>query len=363
MIDVEGIAKALDPKARQIGREWRLICPNPAHEDKTPSCYLKQENDQLLWHCFGCQDQVAVRQAIEGTGLYQWEPSTDSRENWRRNNAYDTWLDKVREAIREAREDDFSHVTMADIRQTDFPPEIRYLGPIYRAKIGMFVAPTGSGKTFFCHALADSLSSGYSLAHWGSQQKCRVAVVDGEMTGMDLRRIGDDLDLAGEYAVFGAYGTEGGYINLMDPVTQKWILGRLEGFDVVLFDNVYSLFPTTEKVASITAEYGQALTAFFLQLKMNGISAYAFDHPAKSGAQFGTITKSWGLDLLGIMTRPKGEFDEGFAGFDLSFRSEDGGKVRGWFDGEIHRKMRWKLESMRWQTERIREKKLEKEKF
>ena len=49
---IEIFLNALDKVRRKGPGKWMACCP--CHQDKTPSLALKQENDMVLIHCFGC---------------------------------------------------------------------------------------------------------------------------------------------------------------------------------------------------------------------------------------------------------------------------------------------------------------------
>ena len=46
-------------------KQWWAICP--AHPDKNPSLHIKEEDDRVLMHCFGCQANGA--KIMEALGL------------------------------------------------------------------------------------------------------------------------------------------------------------------------------------------------------------------------------------------------------------------------------------------------------
>lgn len=45
--------------------QWWAICP--AHPDKNPSLHMKEEDDRVLMHCFGCQANGI--QVLDALGL------------------------------------------------------------------------------------------------------------------------------------------------------------------------------------------------------------------------------------------------------------------------------------------------------
>jgi hypothetical protein len=345
MIDAGAIAYALDPKAKQRGEEWLIHCP--VHEDKTASAYIRETDGVLLWHCFGCEDKEGLRLAIEATGLYKYK-SGDSADNLKHGAAWDNW--KANLSDDEVEDIQPGVTTMAELYKMDFPPDIPIIGPILKGKVSMFVAPTGSGKTFFAHGIAEAASTGTTMSHWRCSKAHDVVLVDGELTGTDLVRIGKALKNVGNYRVISNALMGGQTINLMNDEWQGWLINTVAQADIVLFDNMYSLFPTTPDLKSTSVEYMQVMQAFLNRLKQQDIASIIFDHPAKSGGQFGTAAKAWGADLIGMMNRKdkSEEFTEGQAGFYLSFKGEDGGKVRGEFTGD-HAESKWLLEE-RWKA-------------
>ncbi len=57
-------------KVRRMAHKWRVHCPRPEHEDKTPSCEVESDK----FHCYGCQaggDVFDLLGLIHGTSFVQ----------------------------------------------------------------------------------------------------------------------------------------------------------------------------------------------------------------------------------------------------------------------------------------------------
>ena len=345
--NAQALAKACDTKAKKVGQEWLIRCPSPYHDDKNPSCRLRDgDSGQLLWHCFSCEDQDGVRKGLEARG-YKPNLRLDSRSILRQAKEQDDFIARFKEAKKEQDNEDAmpegGPITMADVCAQDWPPDEPLIGPINRGKIVMFVAPTGVGKTFLAHSLADAMSEGKTCGKWPAKGSHTVTVVDGEMSGTDFVRIKHTVNVEGNYRLI-ASSLQRARINLMEEFWQDWLFERVCDQDCVIFDNMYSLFPTTENVKSTGAEYMTIVQGLIDRLKHEGTTSILFDHTGKSGTQFGSASKTWGCDLVGMMLRgPKDDFEQGVAGFNLSFAGEDQGKCRGQWIPSLHNRLRWVL--------------------
>ncbi len=64
-------------KVRKRGNnQWNACCP--AHDDKTPSLSIKDDNGTILLHCFGQQCAVSDIAAAVGVDLSELFPPTDN---------------------------------------------------------------------------------------------------------------------------------------------------------------------------------------------------------------------------------------------------------------------------------------------
>lgn len=201
----------------------------------------------------------------------------------------------------------------------DLPPPDRLLGDLITTTTRAFlVGRTGLGKTMLGFAMACGMASGAGFLHWRAARPARVLYVDGEMSAeliraraIDaLRRIGSPQQLSNltiyardaEEATARVAPSLGTMPPLNTEAGQNFVHALIEelgGVDVVIFDNVMSLIAGDQKdeipwtdtlplVASLTAKR---------------IGQLWLDHTGhNSDRQYGSATKSWRFDTVGLMT-------------------------------------------------------------
>jgi hypothetical protein len=233
--------------------------------------------------------------------------------------------------------------TANEIMELELPIPRILIGPLDEYSQTWLIAPKSTGKTFFGHGIAHALSNGQPMGDWVCTAKGKVTVVDGEMPPHSIKRVLETVG-GGDYRIIANCFRDDPF-NLMQPTHQDWLLDQLRGDDLVIFDNVFSLFPTTVDLTSTGAEYAQALNAFLQRLRGEYIASLLFDHPGKLGGAFGSSRLMLRADNIGVMSREVGEGHvEGKAGFYLSFKNEDGGRVRGEFKSTYHGSNKWILD-------------------
>lgn len=226
----------------------------------------------------------------------------------------------------------------------DVPDEDRLLGDLITTTTRTFlVGKTGLGKTQLALAIAIGMASGRGFMHWRSHRAARVLIVDGEMPAALIKQRMQDAiqragvrpdptnlilyarDLEDEFAR--RFPQLGRMDALNTPAGRAWLLAFIDalgGVDVVIFDNVMSLVAGDQKDEvswTDTTPLVHALTA-------RRIGQLWLDHtPHEKNRQYGSATKAWRFDAVGIMS-PVAEERQvpGETAFTLSF--DDPGKAR-----------------------------------
>ena len=226
----------------------------------------------------------------------------------------------------------------------DIPPADRLLGDLVTSTSRTFlVGRTGLGKTLVAVALGFGIASGRGFLHWHCHRPGRVLIVDGEMpselvkarlqaeTGRVCCKIPQGRltvfarDLDEEFAA--RFPTVGRMQPLNTEEGRSWLLALIEAvgpIDVVIFDNVMSLISGDQKdeiAWSGTLDLVQSLTT-------KRIGQVWLDHTGHNqDRQYGSSTKAWRFDSVGIMTPlPEDQREEHEVAFTLSF--DHPGKAR-----------------------------------
>jgi AAA domain len=227
--------------------------------------------------------------------------------------------------------------------ERDIPAADRLLGDLVTTTSRIFlVGRTGLGKTLLGLAMAIGVALGRGFLHWRSARPARVLYLDGEMPAELIRQraidalrregvtdcpglfiFGRDLDeevkqrfpLLGEMP---ALNTEAGH---------NWLLALIEalgGVDLVIFDNVMSLLEGVQK----EEEAWSGALPLVQALTHRSIGQVWLDHTGHdSSRQYGSSTKAWRFDAVGIMAPLSAEeADRDATAFTLSF--DHPGKAR-----------------------------------
>ena len=365
MIDVQAIALAVDAKAKKHGNRWRVTCPSPNHEDRTPSCDLEEKNGKLLWHCHGCKDQEGVRIGIEATGLYRYEGDPASRAA-ALQAAIDRreWLMSVKAAIAEenpdldrgdmeVERDPMEPIPVDKFSKVEWPPATPLLGPINAGSVNLIGGTSAVGKSWFGMAIANAAGGQHALGHWKPYKPCDVLLVDGELTGRQLSDRQAQMDYPGPYDIISSSWSQrhgAGRLNLMSIEAQAHLIAISSQYDVVILDNLFGLFPSSDKAPSTTSEYWQIVDTLCVAMKQQGCAVVMFDHMAEhSGHNYpdkdseyatsklqGTVTKRWSADTVAVMMRSRRAQPGKPPKFMLSYSYQAGGKTREQWDPVIH---------------------------
>lgn len=226
----------------------------------------------------------------------------------------------------------------------DIPPADRLLGDLVTSTSRTFlVGRTGLGKTLVAVALGFGIASGRGFLHWRCHRPGRVLIVDGEMPAelvkarlrAETDRVGCTIP-RGRLTVFARdldeqFAARFPTVGRMQPLNteegKSWLLALIDAvgpIDVVIFDNVMSLISGDQK-----DEVAWSGTLDLVQsLSTKRIGQVWLDHTGHNqDRQYGSSTKAWRFDSVGIMTPlPEDQREEHEVAFTLSF--DHPGKAR-----------------------------------
>jgi hypothetical protein len=226
-------------------------------------------------------------------------------------------------------------LTVQAWRDLPLPTVRRLLGDVVTDAARVFlVGATGIGKTLFAYAIAAALATGRQFLHWSCDGPARVLTVDGEMSSRMIKKRSHfllrhqpdvppgnlliySLQRADEFAA--RFPQLGKPAPLNTDEGREWLLRLIDLVqpDVVILDNVMSLIAGVMK----EEEPWQQTLPLVLGITALGKAQIWLDHTGhNSDRQYGTSTKGWFFDVIGVMLRPNGEQQrEHETCFDLSF--------------------------------------------
>jgi Bifunctional DNA primase/polymerase, N-terminal/AAA domain len=223
----------------------------------------------------------------------------------------------------------------------DIPPEPRLLGDFITATSRVFiVGSTGLGKTQLAHGMAAGIASGSGFLHWKADHAARVLIVDGEMpTALIKERIGSALLRtsskieARNLVIYGldrseVFAEQSPALGHFEPLNTKegqdFMLRLIDVVnpEAIIFDNVMSLITGDQKDEVPWSETLPLVS----KISKLGIGQVWLDHTGHNRTrQYGSATKAWRFDAVGIMSAVDGAEEEAVT-FMLSF--DDPGKAR-----------------------------------
>lgn len=184
----------------------------------------------------------------------------------------------------------------------EIPQRECLLNPWLRAKDCVMVhAFRGTGKTNFSLGLAIALASGGTFLKWQAPRPRRVLLVDGEMAAKDLQlRLvgltkGARLDPGANLRILSADLFQTGLPNLRERAGQEFVNDLLGDTEVLILDNVSSLFRGLDENE---ARAWEPIQTWFLELRRQGVTVVFIAHDGKSGDHRGTSKKEDTLDTV-----------------------------------------------------------------
>jgi hypothetical protein len=252
-------------------------------------------------------------------------------------------------------------VGMDEFCARDFPPVTPIIGPVNKGAVSLFGGSSGVGKSHFAMAMAVAAAGGHRLGAWQAHGKSKVLLVDGELSGGQLQRRRGMMLHNDNFTLLSNLDMRSkgmGRLNLMLPQHRALLAEQAAGYDLVLLDNLFGLFPTTEKLASVSVEHWQQVDDLLSQMKSGGPGVALFDHMAEyqtrkypdtkkgpfSAAKLqGSTAKRWAADYVGVMLRDELVKQSAPPQFLLSCQYAAGGKIREEWDTTIHEDRHWMM--------------------
>lgn len=206
-----------------------------------------------------------------------------------------------------------------------FPPRERLLSPwLLSQSLSMIYAPRGIGKTHVALGISYALASGGQFLGWTADKPVRVAYLDGEMPGADLRervsRIAEAADKVAEpgFLQFMTPDLQPNGImpNLYTALGQDDIVDAVGDARVVIVDNISALVRGGKENEG---ESWQPVAEWALSMRSSGRSVLFIHHAGKGGQQRGTSKREDLLDTVIALRRPTDYTPDQGARFEVHF--------------------------------------------
>jgi putative DNA primase/helicase len=217
----------------------------------------------------------------------------------------------------------FEPLSFEQFVNLDIPPREMLLHPALPEKsLSMLYAPRGIGKTLLALSVGLAVSSGANLLRWSAPRPRRVLYVDGEMTVADLQQrlvqiaVGLGREIPNDaFRILAADSTERG-INLATPEGQEGVERVFDGTDLLILDNLSTLFPSGGESAS---DAWVPMQNWLLKLRRRGVSVLFVHHAGANGRQRGTSRREDVLDAVIALRRPENYSPDEGARFEVHF--------------------------------------------
>jgi putative DNA primase/helicase len=236
-------------------------------------------------------------------------------------------------------------LTLAEFLAFKVPPRKPVLSPwLNSGALTMVHAWRGVGKTHFGLGVAYAVASGGTFLRWSAPGAASVLYVDGEMPGVPMQERlsavasgGPALDRVDRFRIVtpDCLPDACAVPNLLSPEGQAAIDLELDGRDLVVFDNVATLFRTRED-QNTTSSWVDAQD-YLLRLRRRGHCVVLIDHDNKSGGNRGTSAKHDVLDTVIQLTLPSDYHASEGARFKVEFTKHRGfwGKDAAPFEAQL----------------------------
>lgn len=216
-------------------------------------------------------------------------------------------------------------VDAAGLMSAHFPTRDQLLSPwLLSQSLSMIYAPRGVGKTHVALGVAYALASGGRFLGWEAAAPVRVAYLDGEMPGADLRdrvrRIAEATDrkaVPGHLQFMTPDLQPNGIMpNLYDRAGQRAIVEAAGDAQVIIVDNISAMVRGGKENEG---ESWQPVAEWALSMRSSGRSVVFIHHAGKGGQQRGTSKREDLLDTVISLRRPNDYSPDQGARFEVHF--------------------------------------------
>jgi hypothetical protein len=196
----------------------------------------------------------------------------------------------------------------------NIPKPERLLGEVIVPGSRTFlVGTTGVGKTLIAYEFGGGMAGGSGFLHWTCDRPSRWVIIDGEMPDALIKqRISEVLQrhtIPAENLIICA-GRKVPFMDDMPPLNtpegHAWVLRLIDILkpDGIIFDNLMSLAPGNHAEPDTWLQ----TVPLVMELTKLGLAQIWCDHTGwDTGRQYGTSTKGWSFDTIGILTPPAAE--------------------------------------------------------
>ena len=223
-----------------------------------------------------------------------------------------------------------SPITLEELLNLDINPREFVIEPLLHERgLAMVFAWRGVGKTWFALGLGYAIATGGKYLRWTARKPRRVLHVCGEMPAADLKERFERVVAATNdkppdpnfFRLISADLHESGITDLATPQGQAAMDAVLGDADVIIFDNVSTLFRTGQENES---ESWVPVQNWLLKLRREGRAIVIIHHSNKAKAQRGTSKREDVLDVVLNLREPSDYEPSEGARFEVHFEKARG---------------------------------------
>lgn len=199
---------------------------------------------------------------------------------------------------------------LPDFLKLDIPARRNLLSPIIAEKsVNMLFGPRGCGKTQLGVGIAVAVATGTLFLRWTASEPRRVLYIDGEMPAAALidrfkaatARVANYSFAELNLEILASDLRLDGLPDLSTLEGQERFAPRLEGFDLIILDNISTLCRSGKENE---AESWGSLQGWALEQRRAGRSVLFLHHSGKGGDQRGTSRREDIMDTVIKLSRP-----------------------------------------------------------